>query len=389
MTLASPLRAHHETPLLGSSHNTQPAPPVSCNKYHRSRYERTRRLRLAGIVAGVFIGLLCLVAVFDGRDRTSSRHSRGQKHDPHRASYDNDHAYAHSSVRSYFERARSFLVSGNTGDTGLVEPAWTGNGDSLFFDTPEDPSAAAGGGDEEPYFCPCCGWSGHAFADYNGRPNAGCPVCGVSERHRFACYLFQTELQDVIKCATPEQPQRFLHYVPTEQIVRRLDRVPNFDQILVDFRKNIPGLVQIDPDNMRIPDNFLNGIMLAHVLEHAKDDKIAFAEVNRVLKPEGWMIVEVPCQSNLDANVQCSVKMSGEEREKVCGHKNHFRKYSCGAFRQQLVDAGFECNLPYMNEDQLSRLTTHIIPKQFLCWRVHEEGDVAQIAGGDHHSYED
>ncbi len=58
-------------------------------------------------------------------------------------------------------------------------------------------------------------------------------------------------------------------------------------------------LLQFDLTACPLPDNSLDGIVLLNVLEHIEDDEAALAQVARILKPGGIVIIEVPAGPNL------------------------------------------------------------------------------------------
>jgi SAM-dependent methyltransferase len=58
-------------------------------------------------------------------------------------------------------------------------------------------------------------------------------------------------------------------------------------------------LLQFDLTTCPLPDSSLDGIVLLNVLEHIEDDDAALAQIARILKPGGIVIIEVPAGPNL------------------------------------------------------------------------------------------
>jgi ubiquinone/menaquinone biosynthesis C-methylase UbiE len=56
--------------------------------------------------------------------------------------------------------------------------------------------------------------------------------------------------------------------------------------------------IRIDIKDMNFEDNFFDVIICNHVLEHIVDDRKAMREFFRVLRPEGFVILQVPISKN-------------------------------------------------------------------------------------------
>jgi SAM-dependent methyltransferase len=58
-------------------------------------------------------------------------------------------------------------------------------------------------------------------------------------------------------------------------------------------------LLQFDLTACPLPDGSLDGIVLLNVLEHIEEDEAALAQIARILKPGGIVVIEVPAGPNL------------------------------------------------------------------------------------------
>ena len=58
-------------------------------------------------------------------------------------------------------------------------------------------------------------------------------------------------------------------------------------------------LLQFDLTACPLPDRSLDGIVLLNVLEHIEEDEAALAQIARILKPGGIVVIEVPAGPNL------------------------------------------------------------------------------------------
>lgn len=52
-------------------------------------------------------------------------------------------------------------------------------------------------------------------------------------------------------------------------------------------------------ENVPVPDNSFDGIIMSHVLEHCHNVGLALVEVKRLLRPGGWLFIFVPPHENL------------------------------------------------------------------------------------------
>jgi SAM-dependent methyltransferase len=99
-------------------------------------------------------------------------------------------------------------------------------------------------------------------------------------------------------------------------------------------------------------------IYCSNVLEHINDDLNAMAELQRVLKPGGLAIIQVPIEG--ETTFEDPTITSSEDRDKYFGQADHVRYYGRD-IRCRLEQAGFlveECWMPAalgLAEDQLLR----------------------------------
>jgi ubiquinone/menaquinone biosynthesis C-methylase UbiE len=64
------------------------------------------------------------------------------------------------------------------------------------------------------------------------------------------------------------------------------------------------------------------------VLEHVRDDIQAMREINRVLKPGGFAILQIPFFNPVpDTTFEDNTITDPREREKIFGQDDHVRKY--------------------------------------------------------------
>jgi len=93
--------------------------------------------------------------------------------------------------------------------------------------------------------------------------------------------------------------------------------------------KRLPAvpLVQFDLTRCPLPDAFADVVVLLNVLEHIEDDEAAIAELFRIVRPGGAVVIELPANASL-FDVYDRVLM-------------HHRRYDMAALLASLRKAGF------------------------------------------------
>jgi hypothetical protein len=148
-------------------------------------------------------------------------------------------------------------------------------------------------GSRPSFTCPICSYNG-PFIDFEDKlypiKNTQCPRCGLYERHRLQ-YLVMNELaqrHDFSKLA-------ILHFAPEPSFEKlfgakfALHHTADIAAPGVDFHVDIRALP--------FADNSYDVVFASHVLEHVSNDQLAFAEIKRVLKPNGFAVLPVPVVS--------------------------------------------------------------------------------------------
>jgi SAM-dependent methyltransferase len=67
-------------------------------------------------------------------------------------------------------------------------------------------------------------------------------------------------------------------------------------------KKNLGEVLIADICQTNFTDNYFDAIIATDVLEHIKNDELAISEMKRILKPDGVLIITVPCFQSLWSN---------------------------------------------------------------------------------------
>lgn len=86
--------------------------------------------------------------------------------------------------------------------------------------------------------------------------------------------------------------------------------------------------VKMDIHHIPFEENRFDVVLCNHVLEHVKDDIQAMREINRVLRPGGWAIMQVPFFSPVpEKTIEDPGLTDRREREAAFGQDDHVRKF--------------------------------------------------------------
>lgn len=213
-------------------------------------------------------------------------------------------------------------------------------------------------------FCPVCGASVKGFRSFGVPPRkeAQCPVCYSLERHRLIWRYFRerTDLFD-------GKPKRLLHIAPEPQLGRLLRRLPGVDYVSADLAAR-KAMVCADVTNLPFRANEFDVIYCSHVLEHVPDDRKAMSEFCRVLRPNGWAILQVPLRGQ--TTFEDPSITSPEDRLRWFGQEDHVRIYGAD-YKERLEGAGFQVTIdPFaqsLPESEVQRMAIDRGEDVFFC----------------------
>lgn len=212
--------------------------------------------------------------------------------------------------------------------------------------------------------CPVCNHSYKKFLPYGriARENALCPNCLALERHRLM-WLF---LQKKTNFFTAKL--KVLHIAPEHCFIDRFEALPNLEYITADLESPL-AKVKMDVHNIPFGDNSFDVVFCNHVMEHVEDDLLACSEINRVLKNDGWGIIQSPVY-DLDETLEDKTITDPAERERIFGQRDHVRKYGNDyAARLRKSGIGIEEDL-FVKELPAEVIKKHSLPEKeiiFVC----------------------
>ncbi|MDN3668168.1 class I SAM-dependent methyltransferase [Echinicola jeungdonensis] len=169
--------------------------------------------------------------------------------------------------------------------------------------------------------CTICHSQFKKFLPYGrkARENALCPQCLALERHRLI-WLFLREKTDFFT-----KPKKVLHIAPEFCFIDRFEKLDNLEYITGDIESPL-AKVKMDVHQIPFEDNTFDVVFCNHVMEHVDDDIQACREINRVMKKNGWGIVQSPVY-DIPETLEDKSITDPAEREKLFGQRDHVRKY--------------------------------------------------------------
>jgi SAM-dependent methyltransferase len=220
-------------------------------------------------------------------------------------------------------------------------------------------------------FCPVCKNQSDFFESFGliPRADARCPKCGALERHRLV-WLYFTRCTTLFDGA----PKRVLHVAPEQAFESRLRHIPGLHYVTAD-RSDPVAMVRMDLVDINFPAATFDVIYCSHVLEHVPDDRRAMQELQRVLSPRGWAVLNVPVDLTGPPTFEDPSVSDPKERERLFGQSDHVRLYGPD-YVERLEAAGFTVaiirpqDVATKDEIERMRIGSAAAGEVFLCRRA-------------------
>ncbi|MES2734542.1 MAG: class I SAM-dependent methyltransferase [Bacteroidota bacterium] len=184
--------------------------------------------------------------------------------------------------------------------------------------------------------CPVCSSHFRKFMPYGRtvpRPNALCPNCLALERHRLM-YLYLQKRTNFFRDSL-----KLLHVAPEHCFIERFEAMKNLDYITADIESPL-AKVKMDIHAIPFAENTFDVAFCNHVMEHVENDIKAMSELHRVLKPNGWAIIQSPMDLSREKTLEDPTIVTEADREKYYWQKDHVRLFGLD-YKERLEKAGF------------------------------------------------
>ena len=167
-----------------------------------------------------------------------------------------------------------------------------------------------------------------------------CPKCGSIGRNRRLWNLLNEEV------LAPSID--LLHFSPSRCIYRRLKKRTDIQYTSTDFLDEFIADKKLDITAIEEPDNAFDVILCYHILEHIDDDIQAMQELFRVVKPNGFCLIQTPFKPG--EIYEDPTLTSEQERLEHFGQEDHVRFYSVNGLKQRLESVGFKVEVKHFSE---------------------------------------
>ncbi len=172
--------------------------------------------------------------------------------------------------------------------------------------------------------CLICGWKGYKFIPINcGNKiiyeNYLCPNCDSHPRHRLLYLYLKKKLNS-------RKNFELLHFSPQKCLKDYISNFSNINYLSSDFKIG-KEMVDENIEKLTFKNNSFDVILCIHILEHINNDKKAISELYRILKPDGFAIIDVPINYNLKKTYENTNIILPEDRAIAFGQSDHIRLY--------------------------------------------------------------
>jgi SAM-dependent methyltransferase len=211
--------------------------------------------------------------------------------------------------------------------------------------------AFADAGGRYPRECPVCGFHGLFWAAGH-QPlifDARCPRCrsiGRFRQHELLMRRYPGWLDG----------QQVLHFAPETCFADAYaERIAATGGRYVQAEYNpSAGQTKVDIQGMQFGDGEFDTIICHNVLEHVRDDRKAMAEMFRVVRPSGRVLVSVPMVDAWTRTYEDPAMVSAEARDLHFNQDDHLRLYGRD-FYDLMRSVGFAIEAYTASEPEVSR----------------------------------
>lgn len=207
-----------------------------------------------------------------------------------------------------------------------------------------------------PRRCPVCSYEGRFVPA--GRPtriDARCPRCAALERHRLLALVAREQALF--------SGREVLHFAP-ERAVTALIQAGGPSRYATSNYGDATTL-DLDLEAIDQPDDSWDVVVASHVLEHVDDTK-ALAELHRITRPGGTVVLMVPIIEGWATTHEDQRITSEAGRLLHFGQHDHVRYYGAD-LRDRIRDAGFDLEEHTATEPDVHTFALLRGEKVFLC----------------------
>jgi SAM-dependent methyltransferase len=133
---------------------------------------------------------------------------------------------------------------------------------------------------------------------------------------------------------------RVLHIAPEYCFIERFENYLGDQYITADIESPL-AKVKMDLHDIPFEENSFDVVFCNHVMEHVKDDVRCMQEIRRVLKPNGFALIQSPQRYDLESTYEDPTITDPKEREIHFLQDDHLRIYGRD-YGKVLQNSGFQ-----------------------------------------------
>jgi SAM-dependent methyltransferase len=146
-------------------------------------------------------------------------------------------------------------------------------------------------------------------------------------------------LRDNTAIFPTKEAKTLLHFAPEPCLRKKFEKMADLRYIVSNLQSTVAD-EKIDITNIPLRDGSVDFIVCCHVLEHVPDDVKAMRELRRVLKPDGWAVINVPVDYSREQTYEDAAVTTPAQRKINFGQADHVRVYGRD-YPLRLAQAGF------------------------------------------------
>jgi SAM-dependent methyltransferase len=124
--------------------------------------------------------------------------------------------------------------------------------------------------------------------------------------------------------------------------------------------------VRLDVTALPFADRSFDAVVCNHVLEHVDDDRAAMNEFRRVLRPDGWAILQSPLDPSRPITYEDPSVKEPADRERLFGQFDHVRLYGRDYY-DRLDAAGFDVEaVPFAEQLGPEAVAQHALRREAI-----------------------
>jgi SAM-dependent methyltransferase len=194
--------------------------------------------------------------------------------------------------------------------------------------------------------------------------NGTCPSCRSNDRERHIFLYLKEHFSSLFI-----NENKLLHIAPEKNLWELFRKQKNIHYTPAGYDMQL-ATVRMDITQINIESDYYDVIICNHVLEHVVEDIKAMRELFRVLKRNGFAILQVPISFKNKKTIEDKSIVDSDERRKHFGQSDHVRIYGLD-YVSRLESVGFSVDIvDFISELSNENLKKYsLIPEEriFLC----------------------